>query len=200
MVRAAVTMILRPSPSNTDEIEVLMMRRAERKGDPWSGQMAFPGGKMDSKDESSFVTSLRELAEETGIPEPDRVLKGIGRLSDVITRSHNGKRPMVVTPFAFELTEDVSFSPNHEVAELLWIPLSYICDRGNRERITWKYNGHDIHLPCYYYDGKQIWGLSLTMLDEMVRLLYGKRFKDTHSRLQFSPRPNWLLRTLGRWR
>lgn len=204
MVRAAVTMILRPSGSadpdaSSDSLEVLMMRRADRKGDPWSGHMAFPGGKMDSSDESSFETSLRELAEETGIPEPDKNLVSVGRLSDVLTRNHSGKRPMVVTPFVFRLLHDVEFEPNYEVAELIWIPLDYLRNPAHRESMSWDFKGATINLPCYFYEGRRIWGLSLTMLDEMTKLLYKQSFKDTHSRLQFSPRANWVTRSWDRW-
>lgn len=203
MVRAAVTMILRQHKQVTDDpnddgIEVLMMRRAEREGDPWSGHMSFPGGKMDSKDDNSFEASLRELAEETGIPRPDEVLRSVGRLSDVLTRNHSGRKPMVVTPFVFELMEDVKFSPNHEVAELVWIPLSFLNDKEHREVMHWDFRGTRINLPCYYYQTRRIWGLSLTMLDEMLLLFYKQKFKDTHSRLQFSPRSNWLTRSLAR--
>ncbi|MEM8498182.1 MAG: CoA pyrophosphatase [Pseudomonadota bacterium] len=203
MVRAAVTMILRQSKQANDDpqvdgIEVLMMRRAERKGDPWSGHMSFPGGKMESKDDNSFEASLRELAEETGIPRPDDVLRSVGRLSDVLTRNHSGRKPMVVTPFVFELTEEVDFSPNHEVAELVWIPLGFLRNQDHREVMHWDFRGTRINLPCYYYQTRRIWGLSLTMLDEMILLFYEQKFKDTHSRLQFSPRSNWLIRSLAR--
>lgn len=205
MVRAAVTMIVRQQQAeghNSTEpaIELLMMRRAERKGDPWSGHMAFPGGKMDNKDESTFETSLRELAEETGIPSPDTCLQSIGRLSDVLTRNHSGQKPMVVTPFVFELIEEVSFDPNHEVAELVWIPLDLIRSKSNREQMKWQYKGVEIALPCYYFENRRIWGLSLTMLDELVKLLYKQTFNDSHSRLQFSPRSNWLIRSWDKWR
>ncbi len=200
--RAAIAMIVRPGSAPdaaANSIDILMMRRADRIGDPWSGHMAFPGGKMDSKDESSFETSLRELAEETGIPEPQRVLSSVGRLSDVLTRNHSGQRPMVVTPFVFELTEAVTFDPNHEVAELVWVPLDYLRQESHRNKMDWELKGVKFKLPCYLYEGRRIWGLSLSMLDELLLLLYQQRFEDTHSRLQFSPRNNWLTRTWDRW-
>ncbi|MFK8018347.1 MAG: CoA pyrophosphatase [Pseudomonadales bacterium] len=203
MARAAVTMILRESRTNNavaGSFDVLMMRRADRKGDPWSGHMAFPGGKMDSVDESTFETSLRELAEETGIPSPATTLESVGRLSDVLTRNHSGKRPMAVTPFVFHLVEDVEFNPNHEVAELIWVPVDYIRNASHRETMHWEFKGATINLPCYFYEGRRIWGLSLTMLDELLKLLYNQKFKDTHSRLQFSPRGNWITRSWERWK
>ncbi|MGI9285945.1 MAG: NUDIX hydrolase [Pseudomonadales bacterium] len=184
LIRAAVALILRPSDKGT---QVLMMRRSEREGDPWSGHMAFPGGKKDRDDSSTFITALRETEEEIGIERPER-LQAIGRLSDVLTRPHSGKRPMVVTPFVFALHEDVQFKPNHEVAELVWIPLDYLANRAHREKMRWKHSGMEITLPCYFYNQQRIWGLSLTMLDELVGLLFRQTFPDTHSRMQFRPR------------
>ena len=59
--RAAVALVLR---ENAGDPEILLIRRAERKGDPWSGHMAFPGGREDARDESLLETALRETREE----------------------------------------------------------------------------------------------------------------------------------------
>lgn len=197
LIRAAVALILRPTEKGTT---VLMMRRADREGDPWSGHMAFPGGKKDRKDSNTFIAALRETAEETGIKELE-CLQTIGRLSDILTRPHSGRRPMVVTPFVFALQADVEFDPNHEVAELLWIPLDYLANRAHREKMQWRNSGTETTLPCYFYQQQRIWGLSLTMLDELVGLLYRQTFADTHSRLHFRPRgaKQYVYRALRRF-
>lgn len=196
-IRAAVALILRPSDKGT---RVLMMRRADREGDPWSGHMSFPGGKKDRDDASTFFTALRETKEEIGIEDPQR-LQALGRLSDVLTRPHSGKRPMAVTPYVFALQEAVTFEPNHEVAELVWVPLDYLANRAHREKMQWHYSGMEMTLPCYFYKQHRIWGLSLTMLDELVGLLFRQKFPDTHSRLQFRPRGagNYVSRTIRRF-
>ncbi len=197
LIRAAVALILRPTEKGT---QVLMMRRSEREGDPWSGHMSFPGGKKDREDSSTFIAALRETQEETGISNPQAV-QFIGRLSDIITRPHSGKRPMVITPFVFTLHEEVEFEPNHEVAELLWIPLDYLANIAHREKMQWKQSGVAITLPCYFYKRQRIWGLSLTMLDELVGLLYRQTFPDSHSRMQFRPRGarNYVYRAIRRF-
>jgi hypothetical protein len=81
---------------------------------------------------------------------------------------------MIVSPYIFRLDRDVEFTPNYEVAEVLWVPLEYLMDRSNVEKMTWSRNGVEIPLPCYRYQGRQIWGLSLMMLDEFLNLLGSK--------------------------
>ncbi|MEM2035144.1 MAG: NUDIX domain-containing protein, partial [Candidatus Caldarchaeum sp.] len=63
---AAVAIILR----NLDRSpEVILVKRASRLDDPWSGQIAFPGGRRKPSDQSLVQTALRELKEETGVGE-----------------------------------------------------------------------------------------------------------------------------------
>ncbi|MBD0320648.1 MAG: NUDIX domain-containing protein, partial [Gemmatimonadetes bacterium] len=61
---AAVALLLRPSG---DGPELLLIRRAEREGDPWSGHMALPGGRADPRDRDAAATAARETLEEVGI-------------------------------------------------------------------------------------------------------------------------------------
>ena len=62
--RSAVALVLR---ERDDQLEVLMIKRAERDGDPWSGHMAFPGGRMDADDLTGIRTAYRETLEELNI-------------------------------------------------------------------------------------------------------------------------------------
>ncbi|MCA9639821.1 MAG: NUDIX domain-containing protein, partial [Myxococcales bacterium] len=61
---AAVAAVLRPTDADT---EVLLIRRAEHEGDPWSGHMAFPGGRHDPTDPDLLTTARRETLEEVGL-------------------------------------------------------------------------------------------------------------------------------------
>lgn len=165
--RCAVNLLLR----HDDEqgVEVLMMQRAEREGDPWSGQMGFPGGRMDEADPNIYHTAMREMHEEIGIEASEFEL--IGRLSDLMTRSHVWHRPMVITPFVGKLRGEAHFNANHEVASLVWIPLKFLADVSNRQSMHWKSHGMALNLPCYVFDNRRIWGLSLTMIDELLKLM-----------------------------
>jgi 8-oxo-dGTP pyrophosphatase MutT (NUDIX family) len=170
MKRSAVAMILQVREG---ELHILMIKRAEREGDPWSGHMAFPGGRMDKADDHGYAVAVRETEEEVGlsIGEEERC---IGRLSDINARPHKGMFGMAVSPFVFHLARDVEFAPNHEVAEVVWIPLEFLLDTDNREEMTWEYKGVKIPMPCYFYGKRCIWGLSLMMLDEMMDLIEGE--------------------------
>ncbi len=178
MKRSAVAMILQ---IRAGELNILMIKRAERKGDPWSGHMAFPGGRMDPEDRNGFAAAVRETEEEVGLrlgPE-DRC---IGRLSDLNARPHKGAFGMAVSPFVFHLEREVTFIPNYEVAEVVWVPLEFLLDTDNREQMVWERTGVKIPLPCYFYEGRRIWGLSLAMLDELMDLVEGSNPQRPHWR------------------
>ena len=160
-------MILQESQENT---HILMIKRAKRDGDPWSGHMAFPGGRMDPTDRHGFDVARRETEEEIGLSLGDED-RCIGRLSEITTHVQLKHRPMVVTPFVFRLDREVDFEPNHEVAEVVWIPLGFLLDPENREKMVWERRNVEIPLPCYMYEGRRIWGLSLMMLDELLGLV-----------------------------
>ena len=162
--RSAVALVLRDDGAG---LEALMIRRAEREGDRWSGHMAFPGGVKAASDRNTLAAAARETHEEIGLRLTDHALLH-GRLSDVGTVPHLGqRRPRVVTPYVFGLHSLPPLSLNHEVADVLWVPLAFIADHGNRERMAWR----NFDLPCYFYEGQRIWGLSLMMLDELTEQL-----------------------------
>ncbi len=144
-----------------------MIQRAEREGDRWSGHMAFPGGVLDASDRHSLAAAARETVEEIGL---DLALNGhlVARLSDIVTVPHRGqRRPMVISPYIFALTTTPTLAPNDEVAAVIWVPLRFFADRGNRGSIRWR----SFTLGCYTFQGQRIWGLSLQMIDEMMRQL-----------------------------
>ncbi|MDG1944108.1 MAG: CoA pyrophosphatase [Halioglobus sp.] len=169
--RSAVAMILQVRDG---ELQILMIKRAERVGDPWSGHMAFPGGRMDKSDANGYAVAVRETAEEVGLslgPEDEC----IGRLSELNAKPQRGSFGMAVSPFVFRLDREVIFTPNYEVAEVVWVPLEFLTDEDNREEMIWEYKGEKIPVPCYMYEGRCIWGLSLMMLDELLDLVAGRK-------------------------
>lgn len=175
MKRSAVAMILQVREG---ELHILMIKRAEREGDPWSGHMAFPGGRMDKADAHGYAVAVRETEEEIGL----KLGAGdpcIGRLSDISARPHRGALGMAVSPFVFRLERDVEFTLNYEVAEVVWVPLEFLLDEENREEMIWRYRGAEIPVPCYWYEGRCIWGLSLMMLGELLDLAEGTGGKRT---------------------
>jgi len=77
-------------------LKTLMIKRAEREGDPWSGQVAFPGGRRERQDRSLLETATRETKEEVGI-DLQRSAVYLGHLGAF--RTHTGT--MLVVPCAF---------------------------------------------------------------------------------------------------
>jgi 8-oxo-dGTP pyrophosphatase MutT (NUDIX family) len=166
--RAAVSLVLDMHAELG--LSLLMIERAQAEGDPWSGQMAFPGGKADDDDSNITVTALRESFEELAIGQNQ--LRRIARLSDILARPYRPlQKPMVVSPLLFTPTETLSPVPNEEVAGVHWLPVAFFQDPKNRQTMQLPRAGVDLTLPCYTYEGRRVWGLSLMMIDELLRVL-----------------------------
>jgi 8-oxo-dGTP pyrophosphatase MutT (NUDIX family) len=167
--QAAVAAILRAPPGG-EEAEILLIRRAERAGDPWSGHMAFPGGRRDPADPSLYHTALRETAEEVGI---DLALHGrlIARLPDLPAVARGRRVGMTIAPFVFalDLPEMPLIVPNDEVAEALWTPLGPLA-RGERvATYPYQHEGQLYEMPGFQVGERIVWGLTHRMLE----LLFG---------------------------
>lgn len=169
MTRSSVVALL----VGEDNPSIVLMRRPVRKGDPWSGDMCMPGGRKDPEDKDSYATALRETQEEVGLDLPTHG-SYLGRLSDVVTRAHEAAKPMVVTPFVFAIASEQLLSLSDEAREIISVPLAFLGNPANRETMHWRVRLLKWRLPCYHYQGARIWGLTLIMLDELVKLSGGK--------------------------
>ena len=167
MTRAAVAAVLRPGAEGT---ELLFIHRAEDPRDPWSGHMAFPGGRVDPGDPDPMAAAIRETREEVGL-ELDAVGEPIGRLADMRAIGRGKPLSMVISPFVFVVNTVPPLVPNHEVAAVVWVPTDFITDRSNRETMPYRRGGLSMELPCYRYQGHLIWGLTLGMVDELLSLV-----------------------------
>lgn len=164
--KAAVAAILR---ERSDESELLFIRRAEHPRDPWSGQMGLPGGRVEPADATPLEAALRETREEIGL---DLAAFGrlLGRLSEVRTHLPPGSVPYSVVPFAFSVDGDPALTPNEEVQEVLWVPLSFLADDANRSAFTWVRRGLPLPMRCFRFEGRVIWGLTLRIVDDLLSL------------------------------
>ena len=165
--RAAVAAVLRPGEGGA---EFLFIHRAEDPRDPWSGHMAFPGGRVDPGDADPLAAAVRETAEEVGLDLPS-VAERIGRLSDVAAIGRGRPMNMVITPFIFAADSVPPLTPNHEVEAVVWVPASFLADHRNRESMEYQRAGLSLELPCYRYQDHLIWGLTLGMVDELLSLV-----------------------------
>ncbi len=165
--KAAVAIILQ---QRQDDVFVLMQKRVERKGDPWSGDMAFPGGKAEKSDKDSWATACRETMEEIGV-SLDKA-QYLGQLSDMVAVKHQLNGLMLVTPHVCILEGPINCQLNHEVSEVVWIPLSLLMN-ANQQSIFKKDVGHiKIKFSCYFYGHYKVWGLSLAMLKKLKKIIH----------------------------
>src|SRR5512140_1637351 len=96
---AAVALVLY---AGEDGLETLFIKRATRDGDPWSGQIALPGGKRHEGEDSLMTTAVRETQEEIGL---DLAVNGtlLGELDEIRPRSPL-LPPIIVRPYVFAVT------------------------------------------------------------------------------------------------
>lgn len=157
---ASVALIL--AGRGTD-LSLCAIRRAEHPLDPWSGHMALPGGRVDPGDPHSRAAAERETLEEVGLSLGDA--QWIGALSEMQVRLGGSDRRMVLSPFVYDLGEELlPFAPNHEVAEVFWIPLTHLWDPNNMSRLEWERQGTRLLYPAIRYQGHSIWGITFRVL------------------------------------
>ena len=167
---AAVAVILCDSPGEAGP-ELLFMERASRNDDPWSGQMAFPGGRRDAGDRDLEVTAARETLEEVGVPLP----AAIGRL-DELTNNRQAQRVggvgrIVVAPYVYHLRERPLVRPNYEVASAMWIPLEWILHADSAATYELEHGDYKATFPALVYERYKVWGLTYRILEGLVELV-----------------------------
>lgn len=175
---AAVALVLRPPPGTpdprVDACEVLAIRRADSSRDPWSGQMALPGGSLDTADAGLIEAAVREAREETGL-RLDVDGHPLGRIEPM--RPLGVRLPVItIWPFVFRAGPAAKARiASPEVASVHWFPVRALDDRSNRD----SYAYHDPSLgvrmfPCIRLEGQVIWGLTYRILTQFLEVLQGR--------------------------
>ncbi len=165
--QAAVAVLLAEFRGDT---HALLIQRAEREGDPWSGHMAFPGGRREPHETDLLLTAARETHEEVGIDilahaEP------IGRLDDIRAQSD---RPMdlLIRPYVYATSTEVDPRPNaDEVQTTVWVPLSTLRTPAAAARHRYPAAGTGASFPAFQYRGFVIWGLTYRMLTGLLETI-----------------------------
>lgn len=162
---AAVAAIVRDSG---DDAEVLLIRRAEHPNDPWSGQMAFPGGRNEPRDVDLLATALRETSEEIGVDLLE-VARPLGHLDEVEATVRGRMTGLIVRPYVFQMRADADLRvrENYEVAEVVWGRLGPMLRGETKSTIHYTGQGYDVTLPAYDVDGRTVWGLTYQMLHSL---------------------------------
>jgi 8-oxo-dGTP diphosphatase len=144
------------------DLSVLFVRRVENSADPWSGQIAFPGGKRDAKDQNLKQTVIRETLEETNINLLDNC-RFLGAMNALISKP----RPEIrVLPFIILLEHEPSVRLNEkELNGFVWISLEEII----RSKGTAKFSFGES--PAYIVGSTVIWGLTYRVLENLFHIL-----------------------------
>lgn len=164
---AAVALILRGSPS----MDVLLIKRATSERDPWSGQMALPGGRWEKTDSGLLHTARRETLEETGL---NLEVHGVplGRLPDVVTQSaHLPKLRIVPWVFGVPETAEASVVSRTELDAVHWVPFGDLARPEIQSEIVVKRPGFQKRFPSYHVVGEHVWGMTYGILAGLRELI-----------------------------
>ena len=160
--QAAVAAILRGGQLGT---EILFIKRASKDGDPWSGDMAFPGGHREDDDRDLRHTAERETLEEIGLDLP-ATARFIGALDQIRA---NPRIEMVVSPFLFVMEQPVpELTFSYEVANVHW---GFLPEMHAGTTLTSRvFPSFDKRqpFPGFGVDGEIVWGLTFRMMQAFL--------------------------------
>jgi len=164
---AAVALILRATKA-ADDLEMLFIKRAVREGDPWSGQVALPGGRFDATDTSLEMTALRETREEVGL---DITAHGevIGQLDELRPRTPV-LPPIIVRPFVCVVREVGALTPSDEVATMHWLTLGILFDKATRVSTSVHVRDVRMRVEAYQVGELTIWGMTERILSTFAEI------------------------------
>ncbi|HET7502004.1 MAG TPA: CoA pyrophosphatase [Kofleriaceae bacterium] len=159
--RAAVAVVIHEQPSP----RVLLMKRAERDGDPWSGHISLPGGGYHAGDGDLCVTAIRETREELGVDLTGARL--LGNLATMHPRS-SGPTGVHVTPFVFATAAALEPVCGPEALAAFWLPID-LAASGALDT-SYVHPATQTAFPGWTYEGHVIWGLTRRILDDVLAI------------------------------
>lgn len=162
--RASVALLLRPV---LEDVELLVIRRATREGDPWSGHMGLPGGHRHEDDLDDYHAAIRETREELGVDLASHA-ELVGPLDDIQASARGRALDLVISPFVFLVGASPSLVLNDEVAEAVWVSLRDLragCYSTSHE-VTLQ--GQARVLPAFGVQGRVIWGLTYRIVSNLL--------------------------------
>jgi len=162
---AAVALILKEGEQGP---EVLFIRRADHPEDPWSGDVAFPGGRIEEHDRDPRQAAERETLEEIALPLQHADY--LGRIDDI----QGAYRPVRISCFVYRLHRPAQLTHNYEVVDTFWVPLRQLQDPQRNRQQTFVYRGAEINHPIIDLDGFSegfLWGITYRLLQQFFSLL-----------------------------
>jgi 8-oxo-dGTP pyrophosphatase MutT (NUDIX family) len=164
---AAVAIIVAGEDTRADEgsgLKLCLIKRAERQGDPWSGHMALPGGRVSATDPTIQSAAEREVREEIGITIDSKSL--IGHLPPLPIRRYRIDTGLTLSPFVYYAGRELlPLIPNDEVAAALWVELDYLWNPANRTSLRATYDEKEFVFPAIRIGEDLLWGLTFRVLE-----------------------------------
>ena len=157
---AAVALVVRPVAD--DDAELLFIRRAQRAGDPWSGQIGLPGGRFDRTDDSLETTALRETMEEVGLD-----LRAEGRLLGMLDELRPRTPvlpPIIVRPYVAVVEREPALVLSDEVAEARWVRVGELFAPATKVETTVRVRDLPMRVSAYQHGDFTIWGMTERIL------------------------------------
>jgi 8-oxo-dGTP pyrophosphatase MutT (NUDIX family) len=169
---AAVSLLL---CTETPEVEILYLQRSSHDGDPWSGDLGFPGGHIDCADNSAQQAAERETQEEIGLSLAGA--EHLGRLDDIA----GAHLPIIVSCFVYSLPARPAMRLNNEVVEAFWIPLGTLLDPRRHVTTPVSFRNEELLRPAINLLGpgrRVLWGITYRLTVQFLDLL-GHRLPPT---------------------
>jgi 8-oxo-dGTP pyrophosphatase MutT (NUDIX family) len=164
MIPAAVAI---PLHEGDDGPEALFIHRAERVGDTWSGQFAFPGGRREPSDPHLRATAIRETREEIGVDLTDA--EPLGVLDDMYPRTPV-LPPVVVRPFVYGVVARPAVTLSDEVQDAFWVSFRALTAPGVQHDVTIHHRGLERVMPAFVVENRTIWGMTERILSNLLSL------------------------------
>ncbi|MDY0291731.1 MAG: CoA pyrophosphatase [Desulfuromonadaceae bacterium] len=164
---AAVALVLRDSAYGREHSpELLIIQRAHYHDDPWSGNLSFPGGKIDPDDRDAYAAAVRETREEVDIKlNPGHFL---GQLDDI----YAARVQVRVSAFVFNIPSSYKWvQGNYEVQRHFWVPLSHFLRPSHHAMRTICWHGDKSDVPSFFIDpdAPPLWGLTYRFVRQLLR-------------------------------
>ena len=167
--RASVALIL---VHHMDDLNICFIKRAKRDGDPWSGQVALPGGRA-TDDEDAFTVAERETFEEVGV-----ILSRtscVGRLEPIDVSSNLNRQRLLLSPVLYLLEEDAigqaKVASPSEVDSVFWVPMNHLFDPNSHTTIRYPNSSKSATYPGIGFEHYVIWGLTLRVLRNFAEVI-----------------------------
>ncbi len=162
-VEAVVAILLWDEPRKG--LQTLLVQRAEREGDPWSGQIGLPGGRVKQAVESPRAALHREVDEEVGVK-----LEEVGvELGSLSVGQPMRRIEMRVQPWVYGLRVKPMVSIGPEIASSFWVNLTELPSMIKMSEVTIRNEPRSVE--SFVVEGKIVWGFTYRVLTELIPIL-----------------------------